>query len=467
MYSNNDYRYYLEHQLMESDDFLAHYGVKGMKWKNHNYVIDPRLRERMARGLGGLNRPRANSNPIFQRRNGVSSRLNGARRRAQLGVAKRLIKSSTGRQILKRAAKGKVRREIRKLNRNPNVKKAKKFLSDKSAPKKTWEKQHDFQRKAVNKYKRQELMRKPGKAVAPIKKDINRSINSAKRKAKLKAAKTAYKVVTSDKGKKALKKAGQLATSERGRKILKGAAKLKVKHDVNKLDRKLHRGVNKTVRKAKRSFNKSSVGKTYNDVRKTTRKLGRQIDRQRKINSAKSKARDAYNKATNSETYRQASSTAKRKAKSAYNSAKTGASKAARKAKTQARSTASDIKRTASNAKKKAQKTTSAAKTKARKAYQYVDDHVDRYDRKLNQNGVSYRGKGVTLKTKNSSTDIGGYVRSDTYAKSNGKKKTTSDIGVDIYRNNKKKRKVSYRSVGIGARYGTPSYIYRRNSKKY
>ena len=35
MYSNNDYRYYLEHRLAESDDYLAHYGVKGMKWKHH------------------------------------------------------------------------------------------------------------------------------------------------------------------------------------------------------------------------------------------------------------------------------------------------------------------------------------------------------------------------------------------------------------------------------------------------
>lgn len=35
MYSKNDYRYYLENQLMHSDDFLAHYGVKGMKWKQH------------------------------------------------------------------------------------------------------------------------------------------------------------------------------------------------------------------------------------------------------------------------------------------------------------------------------------------------------------------------------------------------------------------------------------------------
>ena len=35
MYSKNDYRYYLENQLIHSDDFLAHYGVKGMKWKHH------------------------------------------------------------------------------------------------------------------------------------------------------------------------------------------------------------------------------------------------------------------------------------------------------------------------------------------------------------------------------------------------------------------------------------------------
>lgn len=35
MYSKNDYRFYLENQLIHSDDFLAHYGVKGMKWKKH------------------------------------------------------------------------------------------------------------------------------------------------------------------------------------------------------------------------------------------------------------------------------------------------------------------------------------------------------------------------------------------------------------------------------------------------
>lgn len=40
MYSKNDYRYYLEHQLMMSDDYLAHYGVMGMKWgvRNDNRI---------------------------------------------------------------------------------------------------------------------------------------------------------------------------------------------------------------------------------------------------------------------------------------------------------------------------------------------------------------------------------------------------------------------------------------------
>lgn len=42
MYSKNDYRYYLEKQLVHSEDFLAHYGVKGMKWhkKKEGYTDD-------------------------------------------------------------------------------------------------------------------------------------------------------------------------------------------------------------------------------------------------------------------------------------------------------------------------------------------------------------------------------------------------------------------------------------------
>ena len=33
MYSKNDYRYYLEHRMSE-ENYLAHYGVPGMKWKH-------------------------------------------------------------------------------------------------------------------------------------------------------------------------------------------------------------------------------------------------------------------------------------------------------------------------------------------------------------------------------------------------------------------------------------------------
>ena len=45
MYSKNDYRYYLENQLMHSDDILAHYGVKGMKWKHHKSPIGVKINE--------------------------------------------------------------------------------------------------------------------------------------------------------------------------------------------------------------------------------------------------------------------------------------------------------------------------------------------------------------------------------------------------------------------------------------
>ena len=43
MYSKNDYRYYLEHRLEESDDYLAHYGVKGMKWRKHKAGLQTEL----------------------------------------------------------------------------------------------------------------------------------------------------------------------------------------------------------------------------------------------------------------------------------------------------------------------------------------------------------------------------------------------------------------------------------------
>ena len=45
MYSRNDYRYYLERRLAASDDFLAHYGVKGMRKGKHLPQVLERLRK--------------------------------------------------------------------------------------------------------------------------------------------------------------------------------------------------------------------------------------------------------------------------------------------------------------------------------------------------------------------------------------------------------------------------------------
>lgn len=54
MYSKNDYRYYLENQLMHSDDVLAHYGVRGMKWhKKKGGYTDNYYNHEMAITTGG------------------------------------------------------------------------------------------------------------------------------------------------------------------------------------------------------------------------------------------------------------------------------------------------------------------------------------------------------------------------------------------------------------------------------
>ena len=49
MYSQNDYRYYLEHRLMESDDFLAYYGlVSGEAYLAHHGVLGMKWGQRKA-----------------------------------------------------------------------------------------------------------------------------------------------------------------------------------------------------------------------------------------------------------------------------------------------------------------------------------------------------------------------------------------------------------------------------------
>lgn len=55
MYSKNDYRYYLEHRMAE-ENYLAHYGVKGMKWKQHKNGLSKEIEnikyDLRSRGVG-------------------------------------------------------------------------------------------------------------------------------------------------------------------------------------------------------------------------------------------------------------------------------------------------------------------------------------------------------------------------------------------------------------------------------
>lgn len=50
MYSKNDFRYYRENRLMHSDDFLAHYGVKGMKWHKRTGEVKDFLKKTFITG---------------------------------------------------------------------------------------------------------------------------------------------------------------------------------------------------------------------------------------------------------------------------------------------------------------------------------------------------------------------------------------------------------------------------------
>lgn len=64
MYSRNDYRYYLEHQLMMSDDYLAHYGVMGMKWGVRNDNRIAKLSSRHAKNDAKISKYQAKLNTV-------------------------------------------------------------------------------------------------------------------------------------------------------------------------------------------------------------------------------------------------------------------------------------------------------------------------------------------------------------------------------------------------------------------
>ena len=360
MYSNNDYRYYLEHQLMESDDFLAHYGVKGMTWKNHNYVIDPRLRERMAKGLG-VKRPRGASNPMLQRRNGVTSRINAAKRRAQLGTAKRLMKSKTGRKVLMKGAQFEARNRVNS---------AKKSFKRAGTSADDWRKQQMKKAQRIAKNAKRQIS---GAHTEASMRDAQKAVKRTVNKAKFKAAKGALK-------------------SKTGRKVLKAYGKHKVNQSVNSAKQKANNAYNSARPQVERAAHKvktqskSTALKTRDKIQPIAKKAKTQakstaLKTRDKVQpaahkaktQAKSTALKTRDKVQSSSAYKKASKAAKgvrSETKKAYNSTKSDAKRVANSAKRKASSTAknvrnetrkaykstkSDAKRTANNVRRKAQ----------------------------------------------------------------------------------------------------------------
>ena len=114
MYSKNDYRYYLEHRLMMSDNFLAHYGVKGMKWKNHatNY-IDRQLAnraEKLGYERGGTYFANSNGKIVTIKKNNKDLAYNylndrGAHAKSKVNKKIKKIKNKKVRSLASKAAK--------------------------------------------------------------------------------------------------------------------------------------------------------------------------------------------------------------------------------------------------------------------------------------------------------------------------------------------------------------------------
>lgn len=119
MYSRNDYRYYLENRLMHSDDFLAHYGVKGMKWKHHKL------------GVKELNTVIMRDQEAFYTPNGVDARRALRQgKKAQKAYDKTLLgkadKKTNGLatapyRILRNKSRAKAEAKAREKRRNSNV----------------------------------------------------------------------------------------------------------------------------------------------------------------------------------------------------------------------------------------------------------------------------------------------------------------------------------------------------------
>lgn len=215
---------------------------------------------------------------------------------------------------------------------------------------------------------------------------------------------------------------------------------------------------------AKKASKEANISKSVDAVKRKASRLGSAAKSEfasarrtanRELGEAKRSAASAANKAKR--TVNRELRDAKRTAKAASNKAKSTANKTKRKAS-----------QGIASAKKSMNSAANKAKKQARKAYKYADDHVDRYSYSSRNSHGSYRSTGVRFKTKNTTTDVGVYSNSSSRINRKGKSRSTGgDLGFEYARNNKKKRKASYGSAGIGTRYGVPVQVYRYRSKKY
>lgn len=100
MYSKNDYRYYLEHQLMMSDDYLAHYGVMGMKWGVRNDNRIAKLSSRHAKNDAKISKYQAKLNTVSaQKRAAKASKFKAKQSKYDRKAAKARARLAKGKNI--------------------------------------------------------------------------------------------------------------------------------------------------------------------------------------------------------------------------------------------------------------------------------------------------------------------------------------------------------------------------------
>lgn len=236
MYSKNDYRYYLEHRCEESDDFLMHYGVKGMKWKDHKY----------AGVTGWLS---AKGHNTYLGRGAKSKTFAIGRTTVSIGTNKR-----NGRSALTIGRKG-GSTPIRSFtyDKNKSMKKLKKKLksgekSVKSAAKKASRKANISRSVDAAKRKADRLGSAAKREFASARKTANRELSEAKRSA----------ASVANKAKKTANR--ELGEAKRTAKSAANKAKTtanKTKHKVNQGIQSAKRTASSTANKAKKQAKKA------------------------------------------------------------------------------------------------------------------------------------------------------------------------------------------------------------------